>query len=376
MLAAGADIEARDKFGETPVSSLGGQENLPNSSHRRAAGRWIANLGARDEGSRTPLHWALGSGFQAPDSRLPRSWTPVLTPFRQRDLEWPNDLVHWCRCRIRGEPSPLSYCPATLPSADPKLRNADGKTPWDLAPKDSHAYWLIWVTTKDGGTERGATPLHYSSRWKVFTLLGTPPLSPCCVAADAGHRGIGREDGLETPLHWAARVNGNLAMIITEMLDAGRGHRGAGRAISATPSALFGCVESILHAIGTRPLSPSLLDARRWISRHETGGAERPCIERGRAVQQEPRESSPRYWTPARQTSKARNDKRHDALPPTTSKDNEALKCVPMRYWEGLNDAPVLILVMDSPSNTPQDSPGGWPVFQVPETLTGPPCGS
>jgi hypothetical protein len=53
--------------------------------------------------------------------------------------------------------------------ADPKARDAAGKTPWDLAPKDSNAYWLLgdpkarnssgqtpWDNAKDNDALKGS----------------------------------------------------------------------------------------------------------------------------------------------------------------------------------------------------------------------------
>ena len=89
-------------------------------------------------------------------------------------------------------------------------------TPWDLAPKGSNAYWLLG--DPKARDERGATPLHYSVGRMIPARYRDPAIISVLVAAGADIEAR-TEDG-ETPLHLAARNNGNPA-VITALLDAG-----------------------------------------------------------------------------------------------------------------------------------------------------------
>ena len=171
LLDAGADIEARDRWGRTPL-------------HHTAGAGWHspgvitalldagADIKARDGNGQTPLHKAA-----AIDTK-PAGITALL-----------------------------------VAGADPKARDADGMTPWDLAPKGSNAYWLLG--DPKARDERGATPLHYSVR-----RYRNPAIIAWLLASGADIEA--RTEQGETPLHHAAgHLTPNNPAFITALLDAG-----------------------------------------------------------------------------------------------------------------------------------------------------------
>ena len=129
LLAAGASLEARNRLGRTPLHAVveddpryGGylESRAAAISTLAAAG---SNLDARDRAGTTPLH--LASAWIA-DSYDP-------------DREW----------RVDSDPHAGAAIEALLEAgADPGLRNAEGRTPWDLADqnealKASDVYWRL-----------------------------------------------------------------------------------------------------------------------------------------------------------------------------------------------------------------------------------------
>ena len=208
LLDAGADIEAQDEHGETPL-------------HRAAAASYEAagvtalldagaDIEARDRWGRTPLHHTAGAGWHS---------TAVITvlldagaDIKARDGNGQTPLHK--AAAIDTQPAGITAL--LVAGADPRARDADGMTPWDLAPKGSNAYWLLG--DPKARDERGATPLHYSVGRMIYARYRDPAIISVLVAAGADIEA--RTEGGETPLHWAARINGNPA-VITALLDAG-----------------------------------------------------------------------------------------------------------------------------------------------------------
>ena len=215
LLDAGADIEAQDEHGETPL-------------HRAAAASYEAagvtalldagaDIEARDRWGRTPLHHTAGAGWYS---------TAVFTvlldagaDIKARDGNGQTPLHKAAAITTTyGEPrvdtQPAVITALLVAGADPKARDADGMTPWDLAPKGSNAYWLLG--DPKARDERGATPLHYSTG-RIWALYRNPAIIAWLLASGADIEA--RTEQGETPLHWAAQ-HGNSAFI-TALLDAG-----------------------------------------------------------------------------------------------------------------------------------------------------------
>ena len=208
LLDAGADIEAQGEHGETPLHLAAG------SSYKAAAITALLNagadIGARDRWGRTPLHHTAESGYHAPGLITVLLDAGADIKARDRDGQTPLHLA------AAIDPHPAVITALLVAGADPKARDEHGMTPWDLAPKGSNSYWLLG--DPKARDERGATPLHYSVGRMIPALYRDPAIISVLVAAGADIEAR-TEDG-ETPLHLAARINGNPA-VITALLDAG-----------------------------------------------------------------------------------------------------------------------------------------------------------
>ena len=120
LVAAGADVMARNVAGETPLHATAVNRRSAPAAVKAllAAG---ANLNARDEGGNTPLH--IAAKFVDSDDR-----------------------------RHAGD----AIAALLEAGADPTARNAAGETPWDLAQnnaalKGSDAYWRLNLAMRRGG---------------------------------------------------------------------------------------------------------------------------------------------------------------------------------------------------------------------------------
>ena len=206
LLDAGADIEAQDEHGETPLHRAAG------SSYKAAAITALLDAGAdivaRDRWGRTPLHHMAGSGYHAPGLITVLLDAGADIKARDRDGQTPLHLA------AAIDPHPAVITALLVAGADPKARDEHGMTPWDFAPKESNAYWLLGdPKARDEG---GKTPLHYSVGGK-YALYRNPAIIAWLLASGADIEA--RTENGETPLHWALRI-GNLAFI-TALLDAG-----------------------------------------------------------------------------------------------------------------------------------------------------------
>ena len=132
LLAAGANLEARNRVGRTPLHVVVDYdyEDLVYRESRHVAINSLvaagANLDARDEDGNTPLHLASAWASRIYDIYAPDGWPE----------SW-------------DDPHAGAAIEALLEAgADPALRNAEGRTPWELAEqnealKGSDAYWRL-----------------------------------------------------------------------------------------------------------------------------------------------------------------------------------------------------------------------------------------
>jgi ankyrin repeat protein len=147
LLAAGADVTARDKGGSTPLHasvSSGGliSSHLYNGNPKNIVAllRAGADVMARTDYGRTPLHYAA-SNFSAANFRV--LWGAGASIFAQ-DL-YGNTPLH-----LAASKSETGFTIQALltAGADAKAKNKKGETPWDLAQeneklKGTKGYWAL-----------------------------------------------------------------------------------------------------------------------------------------------------------------------------------------------------------------------------------------
>ena len=173
LLAAGADVAARSRTGETPLHRAAARTN-DNPAAIEAFLAAGADREARDRQGRTPLHHAathrgsvlginvlLAAGAD-PDARDENGNTPLHLAaqyahelFFDRNADgirvWHSDMLQAALRDNDGLPPAGNQIQALLDAgADPTARNADGRTPWDLAEANEHlrlmggdAYWRL-----------------------------------------------------------------------------------------------------------------------------------------------------------------------------------------------------------------------------------------
>ena len=208
LLDAGADLEARDGFDRTPLHNAAGSNDNPAViTALLDAG---ADLEARDGFDWTPLHYAAGFNDN-----------PAVTALLDAgaDLE-ARDVLDWTPLHNAAG---LNDNPAVITAlldagADLEARDVDDSTPLHNAARLNDDPAVI-TALLDAGADLEArdvsdsTPLHNAAGFNDNPAVITALL-------DAG-ADLEARDGFDwTPLHYAAGFNDNPA-VITALLDAG-----------------------------------------------------------------------------------------------------------------------------------------------------------
>ena len=200
-LDAGADLEAQDILGETPLHKAA--ENNKNPAVTQALIDAGADLKVRDNGGFTPLHGAATWNNENPavlKALLAAGADPMA---RDDDGNTPLHLA------ARYENSAVIQALIDA-GADLKVRNENGNTPLHLAARYSDNSAVVQVLLAAGAElevrdEDGFTPLH----------LAAMNENPAVIQAliDAGADLKVRDKWGLTPLHRAARDNENPAVV-------------------------------------------------------------------------------------------------------------------------------------------------------------------
>ena len=139
LINAGADLNARDEDGRTPLHWAVKFSQTPEIV--TALINAGADLNARDEDGRTPLHWAAGF------SQTPEIVTALINAgadLNARDEDGRTPL-HWAAAHSL---TPETVTALINAGADPNARDEDGDTPFELIPEDSplkgtDVYWRL-----------------------------------------------------------------------------------------------------------------------------------------------------------------------------------------------------------------------------------------
>ena len=198
-LGAGADLEARGAWlGLTPLA-LAVQYNTNPAVVQvvqvlLAAG---ADVQARNESGSTPLHWTLHNNNPAVVQVLLAAGADVQA--RDNDGSTP---LHWA---AEQNDNPAVIKTLIAAGADVQARDEGGRTPLHGRPGTNEKPAVIQALIAAGanleaGNEDGDTPLHYAALWRVNK---NPAVIQALIAAGANLE-AGNEDG-DTPLHGAAK---------------------------------------------------------------------------------------------------------------------------------------------------------------------------
>ena len=163
LLAAGAVLR-RDENGRTPLHTAAMDFGLESSEFGNLIGVFVgagADIGARDAFGQTPLHRAaaidrrsLGSEFKVVMEVLIANGADINA--KDRDGNTPLHLAAKCEC----ESTPITVSTLLDAGADAAKPNAQEQTPWDLARsnenfKGSDAYWRLNEARFAASTDEG-----------------------------------------------------------------------------------------------------------------------------------------------------------------------------------------------------------------------------
>ena len=202
LLAAGADVNARDRFKKTPLHSAARfNENPEVVQALLAAG---ADVNARDRFKKTPLHSAARFN-ENPEVVQALLAAGADVNARDEGKDTPlHDAADYSE-NVRVVQALLAA------GADPNARGRFKKTPLDKAKQDNKRAVLEVLRSKVGPPILSAQDCRM---WHtdVFFRAATVQDVKTCLAAGAKPKA---RDGLmgRTPLHRAARSNGNPAVI-------------------------------------------------------------------------------------------------------------------------------------------------------------------
>ena len=225
LLEAGADVEARNRWGRTPLHGAAASKRSQVVAELARAG---ADLNARDSAGNTPLHASRHNEHaEVVYLLLELGADPTLVNDRGEVAD-PLDCGYWNTEGFARVATAQATAACLAAGTDVNARDRRGNTPLlfatemmgggaDESPasKDPAVVTLLLEAGADvnARNEVGSTPLHnaaWGKRVEVATntadLVENPPIVAALLAAGADVNA--RDNGGGTPLHHAAAVEG------------------------------------------------------------------------------------------------------------------------------------------------------------------------
>jgi len=324
LIAAGAEVNAADPRGETPLkwACAHGARRIVGALLEAGARRVGATGDWRRPTRDAPeLHLAAGSG------------DPLIIRMLLHDGADLNELdqngrapIQWAAVRGRAE----AVRALLAAGADPNAGREQGRSALRAAAIDDHAECVELLLKAgadvDGRTADGATALHLASL--AYRLRAIPPL------VDAGADPNAPDAKGQTPLMWALRAKTRgktgprkVRETVDLLLDAGADpfavdHRGRTALFLAARSAALGEIKRLLalgldvNGADRDGLTPLMMAVGAWepepraVEAILAAGADVNAVDRGGASALhhllrplEPRDSDTRLWSPSRSWS-------------------------------------------------------------------------
>ncbi|KAK4206585.1 hypothetical protein QBC37DRAFT_356693 [Rhypophila decipiens] len=188
LLEAGAEVDAKDNDGRTPLHWASEQDHSTVVQQLLEAG---AEVDAKDNDGRTPLHWASAKGHGTVVQQLLEAGAEV--DAKKNDGWTP---LHWAS--LEGHSTVVQQLLEA--SAEVDAKNSDGWTPLHCASEQDHSTVVQQLLEAgaevDAKDNDGRTPLHCASEQDDSTVVQQ--------LLEAGAEVDAKDNDGETPLHWAS----------------------------------------------------------------------------------------------------------------------------------------------------------------------------
>ena len=146
LIDAGANIEARDESGKTPLHLAVFNFKSDSLAVVKALIDAGANIEARDESGKTPLHLAVFN-FKSDSLAVVKALIDAGANIEAREKLLGQTPLHWAAFKFSSD-SPAVVKALIDAGANIEARDEFGKTPWDLAQdngslKGTDVYWRL-----------------------------------------------------------------------------------------------------------------------------------------------------------------------------------------------------------------------------------------